>query len=343
MRDQALRFVRSARWPGVRRYGPARRRAHRDLPRVDHRRGQRPVVHDLSEHLRPVAELTRRGRRRRRPARARRPRWRWRLSADLVERIAVLHELGLGYLSLGRRSTTLSPGEAQRLRIATQLRSGLFGVVYVLDEPSAGCTGRRRAAARRPRRAQSARATRSSSSSTTSTSCAAPTGVVDIGPGAGEQGGRVLTPGGRRPRGGGGVGDGRAPLRPRRGDAAARPHATGLAAPAWGEPPQPRRALGRRAALRLTAVTGVSGRASPRSSRRCSPSSCAATSGQAPDDADETELEIRRRRRDRARVVRPPRARRPAPDRPHAAIQPRHLHRPLRRVAQAVCRHTRGA
>src|SRR5690606_13202812 len=37
-----------------------------------------------------------------------------------------------------RRSTTLSPGEAQRLRIATQLRSGLFGVVYVLDEPSAG-------------------------------------------------------------------------------------------------------------------------------------------------------------------------------------------------------------
>ncbi len=43
-----------------------------------------------------------------------------------------------GYLALGRSSTTLSPGEAQRLRIATQLRSGLFGVVYVLDEPSAG-------------------------------------------------------------------------------------------------------------------------------------------------------------------------------------------------------------
>jgi excinuclease ABC subunit A len=50
----------------------------------------------------------------------------------------VLLDLGLGYLSLGRSSTTLSPGEAQRLRIATQLRSGLFGVVYVLDEPSAG-------------------------------------------------------------------------------------------------------------------------------------------------------------------------------------------------------------
>ena len=50
----------------------------------------------------------------------------------------MLLDLGLGYLSLGRNSTTLSPGEAQRLRIATQLRSGLFGVVYVLDEPSAG-------------------------------------------------------------------------------------------------------------------------------------------------------------------------------------------------------------
>ena len=61
-----------------------------------------------------------------------------RICADLVARIEVLLDLGLGYLSLGRNSTTLSPGETQRLRIATQLRSGLFGVVYVLDEPSAG-------------------------------------------------------------------------------------------------------------------------------------------------------------------------------------------------------------
>ncbi|MCU1692216.1 MAG: transporter [Frankiales bacterium] len=61
-----------------------------------------------------------------------------RLAADLRGRIAVLLDLGLGYLGLGRTTTTLSPGEVQRLRIATQLRSGLFGVVYVLDEPSAG-------------------------------------------------------------------------------------------------------------------------------------------------------------------------------------------------------------
>ncbi|OUM42111.1 excinuclease ABC subunit UvrA [Arthrobacter sedimenti] len=60
------------------------------------------------------------------------------ISRDLVQRLGVLVDLGLGYLSLNRATPTLSPGEMQRLRIATQLRSGLFGVVYVLDEPSAG-------------------------------------------------------------------------------------------------------------------------------------------------------------------------------------------------------------
>ncbi|GAA4327360.1 hypothetical protein GCM10023149_30720 [Mucilaginibacter gynuensis] len=47
-------------------------------------------------------------------------------------------DLGLGYLTLERSTPTLSPGELQRLRLATQVRSNLFGVVYVLDEPSAG-------------------------------------------------------------------------------------------------------------------------------------------------------------------------------------------------------------
>ncbi|MEU4846605.1 excinuclease ABC subunit UvrA [Streptomyces gilvosporeus] len=60
------------------------------------------------------------------------------LARDLVARIEVLTELGLGYLSMDRPAPTLSAGELQRLRLATQLRSGLFGVVYVLDEPSAG-------------------------------------------------------------------------------------------------------------------------------------------------------------------------------------------------------------
>ncbi|MEE1754536.1 excinuclease ABC subunit UvrA [Streptomyces sp. SP18CS02] len=60
------------------------------------------------------------------------------LTADLLARIATVTELGLGYLSTDRPTPTLSSGELQRLRLATQLRSGLFGVVYVLDEPSAG-------------------------------------------------------------------------------------------------------------------------------------------------------------------------------------------------------------
>ncbi|MFJ5062142.1 ATP-binding cassette domain-containing protein [Streptomyces nigra] len=60
------------------------------------------------------------------------------LTGDLKARIAPVLELGLGYLSLDRATPTLSAGELQRLRLATQLRSGLFGVVYVLDEPSAG-------------------------------------------------------------------------------------------------------------------------------------------------------------------------------------------------------------
>lgn len=61
-----------------------------------------------------------------------------RIAADLVARLHVLVDLGLGYLTLSRRTPTVSPGELQRLRLATQLRAGLFGVLYVLDEPSAG-------------------------------------------------------------------------------------------------------------------------------------------------------------------------------------------------------------
>ena len=61
-----------------------------------------------------------------------------RIAQDLCARLSVLLDLGLGYLALGRSTPTLSPGELQRLRLATQVRSNLFGVVYVLDEPSAG-------------------------------------------------------------------------------------------------------------------------------------------------------------------------------------------------------------
>ena len=61
-----------------------------------------------------------------------------RIASNVVERIQALSALGLDYLSLDRSTPSLSPGELQRLRLATQIRSNLFGVVYVLDEPSAG-------------------------------------------------------------------------------------------------------------------------------------------------------------------------------------------------------------
>lgn len=61
-----------------------------------------------------------------------------RIVSDILKRIEALTKLGLGYLSLERTTPSLSPGELQRLRLATQIRSKLFGVVYVLDEPSAG-------------------------------------------------------------------------------------------------------------------------------------------------------------------------------------------------------------
>src|SRR3984885_6885019 len=61
-----------------------------------------------------------------------------RIVEDMSARLEVLLDLGLGYLTPERSTPTLSPGELQRLRLATQVRSNLFGVVYVLDEPSAG-------------------------------------------------------------------------------------------------------------------------------------------------------------------------------------------------------------
>lgn len=61
-----------------------------------------------------------------------------RMTSDICGRLDQLEKLGLGHLSLGRRTTMLSSGELQRIRLATQLISRLFGVLYVLDEPAAG-------------------------------------------------------------------------------------------------------------------------------------------------------------------------------------------------------------
>ncbi|WP_461189283.1 excinuclease ABC subunit UvrA [Arthrobacter sp. Z4-13] len=96
-----------------------------------------PMV-DLAEVVRPTSELHDAGAAIRTQVSGESNEVAVAITRDLLQRITVLLDLGLGYLALGRATPTLSPGEMQRLRIATQLRSGLFGVIYVLDEPSAG-------------------------------------------------------------------------------------------------------------------------------------------------------------------------------------------------------------
>lgn len=115
-----------------------------------------------------------------------------RLAAELLERLRPLIDLGLGYLSLSRTTPTLSGGELQRLRLATQLSSELFGVVYVLDEPSAGLHPQDVTALLRildglKRRGNSLFVVEHSVEVMRHADW-----LVDIGPGAGERGGRVL-------------------------------------------------------------------------------------------------------------------------------------------------------
>jgi len=115
-----------------------------------------------------------------------------RIAADLVARIGTLESLGLGYLSLDRSTPTLSPGELQRLRLATQIRSNLFGVVYVLDEPTAGLHPKDGAAL-----LAALESLKRSGNSIFVVEHDLATmrradWIVDVGPDAGEKGGRVL-------------------------------------------------------------------------------------------------------------------------------------------------------
>ncbi|HEX4728766.1 MAG TPA: excinuclease ABC subunit A, partial [Jatrophihabitans sp.] len=114
------------------------------------------------------------------------------LVRDLLGRIEVLIELGLGYLAMDRTTPTLSAGELQRLRLAGQLRGGLFGVLYVLDEPSAGLHPADAAPL-----VQVLNRLKESGNSLFVVEhdldvMRQADWLVDVGPGAGEQGGQVL-------------------------------------------------------------------------------------------------------------------------------------------------------
>ncbi len=138
MRDRVLSFMESGPCPrcsgtGLRAEALAVSFAGRSIADLN----AAPMV-EVAEIIRPTAGLKEAGTASRRQASGEENEVAVAITADLLQRITVLLDLGLGYLALGRATPTLSPGEMQRLRIATQLRSGLFGVIYVLDEPSAG-------------------------------------------------------------------------------------------------------------------------------------------------------------------------------------------------------------
>jgi excinuclease ABC subunit A len=115
-----------------------------------------------------------------------------RIAEDLRARITVLQELGLGYLSLERATPTLSPGELQRLRLATQIRSKLFGVVYVMDEPSAGLHPADTQALLKALDQLKAAGNSIFVVEHEVEVIRHADWIVDVGPGAGEQGGQVL-------------------------------------------------------------------------------------------------------------------------------------------------------
>lgn len=118
-----------------------------------------------------------------------------RVLKEINERLTFLLDVGLDYLTLSRPAGTLSGGEAQRIRLATQIGSGLVGVLYVLDEPSIGLHQRdnRRLidTLLRLRALGNTLIVVEHDEDTIKTA----DWVVDIGPGAGEEGGRVVVSG----------------------------------------------------------------------------------------------------------------------------------------------------
>src|SRR5690606_22361054 len=114
---------------------------------------------------------------------------------EIVDRLRFLNNVGLDYLSLDRAAETLSGGESQRIRLASQIGSGLTGVMYVLDEPSIGLHQRDN-----DRLIATLKHLRDLGNSVLvvehdEDAIRAADHVIDMGPGAGEHGGHVVAAG----------------------------------------------------------------------------------------------------------------------------------------------------
>jgi excinuclease ABC subunit A len=251
-----------------------------------------------------------------------------RVLKEINERLRFLVDVGLHYLSLDRASATLAGGEAQRIRLATQIGSGLVGVLYVLDEPSIGLHQRdnRRLIETlvRLRDMGNTLIVVEHDEDTIRTA----DWIVDIGPGAGEHGGEIVHSGSYRdllkaersitgaypPQAGAGT------LAHRRPGPGAQP-----AGRDGGVPPR----LLRRGDRRVRVGEVDPGQRHPLLGARPRAQRCADGPGPAPYGQG-------------TRPGRQGRGRRPVPDRADPPLQPRDVHRGLRPDPLAVRRDDRG-
>ena len=251
---------------------------------------------------------------------------------EIDERLRFLDNVGVGYLSLDRAAATLSGGEAQRIRLATQIGSSLVGVLYILDEPSIGLHQRDNerliGTLERLRDLGNTVIVVEHDEGT----MRAADYIVDMGPAAGEHGGHVIAEGTpERDHGGGGVGHRPVP----RGHA--RDRGAGQAALAErvhrdrgrdpAQPPQGQReGPARRSLLRHRRVglgqVDARERGALQGGREQAPSREAAAG--------------RPQARARPRAGRQDHQHRPVADRAHAALEPRDLHRRLRPDPRAL-------
>ncbi|HKQ47856.1 MAG TPA: excinuclease ABC subunit UvrA [Phycisphaerae bacterium] len=116
---------------------------------------------------------------------------------EIRQRLQFMIDVGIGYLTLSRSAATLSGGEAQRIRLATQVGSGLVGVCYVLDEPTIGLHQRDNARLIRTLRQLTDLGNTVLVVEHDVEAIAAADWIVDVGPGAGAHGGRILVNGPR--------------------------------------------------------------------------------------------------------------------------------------------------
>ncbi len=267
--------------------------------------------------------------------------WRSDATADLRRDVAVrlerLRDAGLGYLSLDRPAATLSAGEAQRIRLATEIGSGLTGITYVLDEPTAGLHPRDTT-----RLLGLLRSLRDTGNTVVVVEhdedvIRAADHVIDLGPGAGDAGGHIVAAGPPEA-----IAASEASVTGRylrRNGRAARPGAPRPAAPAWHQ----------RGARQPAQPAGFGRRDSRRGARRRDRGFW----------QRQVHAAVRRRRsrprrpppavrrpgprRGRARAVRACDRRRPRPDRRRHLEYAGHDGRRLRRHPGAVRRHRRGA